>query len=97
MIAMVLMVKALLLRLDLCVFSYLVEPHLLVNLQGILLLECRWDAPLGDSSFRCIKETVPLNPLARHAEASGGSFTGNSRIVRRANEGGKLLGITCPA
>ncbi len=41
MIAMVLMVKALLLRLDLCVFSYLVEPHLLVNSQGILLLECR--------------------------------------------------------
>ncbi len=45
MIAMVLMVTALLLRLDLCVFSYLIEPHLLVNSQGILLLECQKDAP----------------------------------------------------
>jgi hypothetical protein len=37
MIAMVLMVKALLLRLDLRVFSYLVEPHLLVSRRAIRL------------------------------------------------------------
>jgi hypothetical protein len=35
MIAMVLMVTALLLRLELCVFSYLVEPKLLINREAI--------------------------------------------------------------